>query len=90
MGPDEPPASEPTHELGVVIDGIGRTQEVANDVLATARTLMLHSEVGGRLYGVGNMAFPYSPSDLPVGPVYCFSIWRLLKVDDPCAIFPWN
>jgi hypothetical protein len=88
MEADEPLSEAVAHELGIVIDVVGRTQEIANDVLAMARTLMLHTEFEGRLCIAGNMAFPYSPSDIPVGPVYRFNLWHLVEVDDPCAMFP--
>jgi hypothetical protein len=90
MDIDEPRPDEVGHELGIVIDVVGRTQEIANDVLAMARTLMLHTEFEGRLCIAGNMAFPYSPSDIPMGPVYRFSIWHVVEIDDPCAMFPMD
>ena len=34
------------------------------------------------------MAFPYSPSDIAVGPVYRFSVFHVLALDDPLALFP--
>lgn len=34
------------------------------------------------------MAFPFSPSDVEVGAVYRFSIYHVLELDDPTAIFP--
>lgn len=88
MEADEPHPDEVGHELGIVIDVVGRTQEIANDVLAMARTLTLHTEFEGRLCIAGNMAFPYSPSDIPVGPVYRFSLWHLLEPADPYEMFP--
>ena len=33
-------------------------------------------------------AFPYSPSDFKGGEVYRFSLYHLLRVDDPSAPFP--
>ncbi|MBI3326076.1 MAG: acyclic terpene utilization AtuA family protein [Nitrospinae bacterium] len=88
MEADEPKPDDVGHELGIVIDVVGRTQEIANDVLAMARTLTLHTEFEGRLCIAGNMAFPYSPSDIPVGPVYRFSLWHLVEPADPYEMFP--
>ena len=34
------------------------------------------------------MAFPYSPSDVACGPVYRFSVFQTMTVDDPLAPFP--
>ena len=53
-----------------------------------ARTNMLHTDFPGRLCREGNMAFPFSPSDIPMGPVYRFSIYHVLELDDPREIFP--
>jgi hypothetical protein len=57
-------------------------------VLGIARTNMLHTDFPGRLCREGNMAFPFSPSDIPVGPVFRFSIYHVLELDDPREIFP--
>ena len=34
------------------------------------------------------MAFPFSPSDIAVGPTYKFSVFHVVKTDDPYAMFP--
>ena len=31
----------------------------------------------------GNLAIPFSPSDLPAGPVYEFNVWHVMECDDP-------
>jgi hypothetical protein len=49
---------------------------------------MLHTDFPGRLCREGNMALPFSPSDIPVGPVYRFSIHHVLELDHPYEIFP--
>ena len=49
---------------------------------------MLHCSYPGRIATAGNLAFPYSPSDLHAGEVYRFSVYHLLEVDDPCELFP--
>ncbi|MDJ0391240.1 acyclic terpene utilization AtuA family protein [Roseomonas sp. E05] len=76
------------HELGFLIDVVARTPEQAGAVLAMARTNMLHTDFPGRLCREGNMAFPFSPSDIPVGTVYRFSMQHVTQPDDPCAMFP--
>ena len=67
--------------LGVIIDVVGKTQEIADTVCALARSRMLHCDYTGRKSSAGNLAFPFSPSDIHVGAVYEFSIFHLAKVD---------
>jgi hypothetical protein len=88
MGAREPVQQVAGHEVGFVIEVIAETPEIAAAVLGIARTNMLHTDFPGRLCREGNMAFPFSPSDIPVGPVYRFSIHHVLELDDPSEIFP--
>ena len=67
--------------LGVIIDIVGKTQEIADTVCALARSRMLHCDYEGRKSTAGNLAFPFSPSDIHVGEVYEFSVFHLVKVD---------
>ncbi|MCF6521820.1 acyclic terpene utilization AtuA family protein [Streptomyces sp. JJ36] len=87
MGPLEP---EPHtgHEAGLVIEAVAETQELADTVCGLARSTLLHHGFPGRMATAGNLAFPYSPSDLRAGPVYEWSVHHLLSVDDPRALFP--
>ena len=67
--------------LGVVIDVVGKTQEIADTVCALIRSRMLHCDYEGRKSTAGNLAFPFSPSDIHVGEVYEFSVFHLAEVD---------
>lgn len=67
--------------LGIIMDVVGDTQEIADTVCALARSRMLHCDYDGRKSSAGNLAFPFSPSDIHVGPVYEFSVFHLTKVD---------
>ncbi len=67
--------------LGIIIDVVGRTQEIADMVCALVRSRMLHTDYAGRKSTAGNLAFPFSPSDIHVGPVYEFSVFHLAKTD---------
>lgn len=88
MGPAEPLRDARPHELGFVIEVVAPDQDTADAVLALARVTMLHTDFPGRLCREGNMAFPYSPSDIACGPVYRFSVFQTMEVDDPLAPFP--
>jgi len=71
----------PESSLGVIIDVVGRTQEIADTVCALVRSRMLHCDYEGRKSTAGNLAFPFSPSDVHVGAVYEFSVFHLAEVD---------
>ncbi|HVY18100.1 MAG TPA: acyclic terpene utilization AtuA family protein [Rhodopila sp.] len=89
MAEREPMRGVLPHELGFVIEVVSRrSQEMASAVLGMARTNMLHTDFPGRLCREGNMAFPFSPSDIEVGPVYRFSIYHTAELDDPTEPFP--
>ncbi|MBR7116598.1 MAG: acyclic terpene utilization AtuA family protein [Clostridia bacterium] len=67
--------------LGIVIDVVGKTQQIADTVCALVRSRMLHCDYEGRKSSAGNLAFPFSPSDIHVGAVYEFSVFHLAEVD---------
>lgn len=67
--------------MGIIMDIVGKTQEIADTVCALARSRMLHCDYDGRKSTAGNLAFPFSPSDIHVGEVYEFSVFHLAKVD---------
>lgn len=85
---DLEPHPEAAHELGLVIEAVAATQEIADTVCSFARSTMLHYGYPGRKSTAGNLAFPYSPSDTSAGAVYEFNIYHLLTVDDPKSLFP--
>lgn len=68
--------------LGVVIDVVGDTQEIADTICSLARSRMLHCDFLGRKSSAGNVAFPFSPSDIHVGAVYAFSVFHLAETED--------
>lgn len=88
MGELEPTPQITSHEVGIIMEVVAETQELADTMLSFARSTMLHYGYPGRISTAGNLAFPYSPSDLKTGPVYQFSVHHLLEVDDPVALFP--
>ncbi|MEJ2531592.1 MAG: acyclic terpene utilization AtuA family protein [Halioglobus sp.] len=87
MGPREPLRGNPSHELGIVIDAIAPTPEGADTLCSLARSTLMHFGYAGRLSTAGNLAFPFSPSDLRAGAVYEFSVYHLLE-SDPVTPFP--
>lgn len=75
-------------DLGLVMEVIGEDQETANTVCSYVRSTLLHFGYEGRISTAGNLALLYSPSDIPCGEVYEFSIYHLMEVEDPKSIFP--
>ncbi len=88
MGRLEPLRKAQSHELGIVIEAVAKDQETADTICSFARSTLLHYGYEGRISTAGNLAFPYSPSDLKAGGVYTFSVYHLMDVNDPCELFP--
>ena len=87
MGELEPDRTLP-HEIGLMFEVIAPTQDLADAICASTRSCYLHYGYPGRKSTAGNLAFPFAPSDVSFGPVYAFSVYHLMRVEDPCALFP--
>ncbi len=87
LGPLETAAWR-AHEVGIVIEAIAPTQELADAVVSLARSTALHQHFDGRKTTAGNLAFPFSPSDFQGGPVYEFAVYHLMSVNDTDKLFP--
>lgn len=88
MGAWEPSNDARPAELSIVAEVIGVTQEIANAALSLARVTLLHSDFAGRMCREGNMAFPFSPSDIERGEVFEFMLQHVVQIDDPLQMFP--
>jgi hypothetical protein len=88
MGDWEPLKDVVSHEIAILAEAVGRTQEIANAALALTRVTLLHSDFPGRLCKEGNMAFPFSPSDIERGQIYRFTMQHVLETGDPLGMFP--
>ncbi len=75
-------------ELMIIIEAVAPTQDQASTICGFARSTMLHFGYDGRIATAGNLAFPFSPSDCEMGEVYEFSVYHLLKVENPTDVFP--
>jgi hypothetical protein len=76
------------HELGLVIDVVAPNEEEAHSICHNVSGRLLHHHYPGMKNTAGNLAFPYSPSDLDVGAVYEFSVYHLMKVKSALEMFP--
>ena len=83
---------EPTpvagHEIGVLGEVCAPTQEMAGSIAGFARTMCLHCSYEGQIATAGNFASPLTPLEQQAGPVYKFSLYHLMDVDDPTSLFP--
>ena len=87
MGPTEPVKKSLSHELGIVIEAVSPAQEDADTLLSLTRSTLLHYGYPGRISTAGNLALPFSPSDIAVGETYEFSVYHLMEVERP-DLFP--
>lgn len=88
MGAWEPTPESAPIEVAIIAEVVAQTQEIANAVLSLMRVTLLHSDFPGRMCREGNMAFPFSPSDIEHGPIYEFMLQHVLEIDDPLKMFP--
>jgi hypothetical protein len=88
MGALEPDKGFIPKEIGLVIDAVAPTQETATAVAMFTRGVMQHADYPGILTTAGNMAYPFSPFGVPVGPAYRFNVYHLMPVASPLECFP--
>ncbi|MGE8944199.1 acyclic terpene utilization AtuA family protein [Leptospira interrogans] len=84
----EPQRNALSHELGIVMDVVAPSQELAHAACHHLSGTLLHMHYPGIFNTSGNLAFLYSPSELDAGPVYEFSIYHLMKAKSPTELFP--
>lgn len=84
----EPEKNAVPHEVGLLIEAVAGTQELANAIAMYVRGTLQHASYPGIITTAGNLAYPFSPFNIPVGPAYRFSAYHLLPLADPCEIFP--
>ncbi len=88
MGVREPVKHTASHEIGVLVDVLADDEDTSKAVMAKCRYALLHTDFPGRKCISGNLAIPFSPSDMPVGMTYGFNVWHTMELDDPLAPFP--
>ena len=75
-------------EAFIMGECIAPTRARAAEVVRTTKQYLLHHGYEGRLSTGGNLAFPFTPPEVSVGPVYRFSIYHLMRAPDLDAVFP--
>jgi len=84
----EPNPAHVPQEVGLLIEAVAGRQELANAIAMFVRGTLQHASYPGIVTTAGNLAYPFSPFNVPVGPAYRFSVYHLLPLADPCEIFP--
>lgn len=90
MGPLEPEVDAHPHEVGLMIDVVAPAQDLATGVAMYVRGTLQHASYPGIVTTAGNMAYPFSPFGVPVGPAYRFAVYHLMALSDPCECFPMS
>ena len=75
-------------ELFFLVECIAATAELAKAVVGVAKQNLLHFGFPGRLSTGGNIAFPFTPPEIPAGPAYRFSAYHIAECDDLASAFP--
>lgn len=90
MGSLEPVKTIAGHEIGILIEAVSSTQQQADTMCSLMRSTLLHYGYPGRYATAGNLAFPFSPSDIQTAPVYEFAIYHLMQIDSEqvTSLFP--
>jgi len=81
MGPTEPLRDKPGHELGLVVDVVGKTKEIAAAIATRLGPTGSRMQFLEGMGGGGNFAYPFSPSNIDVGAAYEWGAWHLMEVD---------
>lgn len=68
-------------EKTVIIEAIAKNEELSRTVVSWARSYLMHYHYKGRIATSGNLALPYSPSEINMGDVYEFNIHHLVKIN---------
>jgi len=84
----EPKRNEVARELGLTIDVVADNMELAHAACHQISGSLLHWHYPGQYNTSGNLAFPYSPSEIDAGPAYEFSAYHLMKVKSATELFP--
>jgi hypothetical protein len=81
------PTPEPAHEVGVVLEVTAPSQEVADSIGKAAAHVAAHYAVAEYSGLITALAFPYSPAEIPRGPLYRFTLNHVVEPEQPLDPF---
>src|SRR5690606_34386073 len=87
MGPMEPKRDTPAHELGIMVQGVAPTKEMAEEVTITGTRQLFYARLPDVKGTAGGVAFPLDEV-LPASPAYTWTINHTMAISDPLEIFP--
>jgi hypothetical protein len=79
--------SHAAYEVGVLITITAPSQELANKIATLVSHVSAHLPVPQYHGIISSIAYPFSPPELPRGPVYRFSLNHVVLPDHPCEMF---
>jgi hypothetical protein len=90
MGASDPGNRDEFVPREICISGQARanTQAEATHIINLARIVFMHGPYPNQLATSGNFAMPYTPFDIPMGPLSEFCIYHLMQINDPVEFFP--
>lgn len=86
LGPLERPAATLPAEVGVLAIVTAPTEATATEVAKMLNPWLLHHALSAD-EPMPTFAFPFSPAEMPRGPLYEFCLHHVLALDDPMAAF---
>ena len=88
LGELEPDMSADPKEICLILEVQAETQDLANAVCGHIRSWLLHAPFPGRISTSGNIASPFTPLEIPLGPSCRFSVYHLMDLETPTELFP--
>jgi hypothetical protein len=86
MGELEPLGYRDGHEVGLVLEVLAETEELAQSIIAIVWHTALHHPVKEWSGLASQIAFPYSPPNVNLGVVYRFCLNHVIEVKDPLEL----
>ena len=83
-----PQPGPPPREVFFLVECIADSADLAKAAIGVTKQYLLHHGFEGRLSTGGNIAFPFTPPELPANSVYRFSVYHVTECDDQAALFP--
>jgi Acyclic terpene utilisation family protein AtuA len=87
MGDLEPFRESVGKEVCLIIDVVSQDQDLSYLLASRTGSIGSRYDFTGKLGGGANFAYPFSLPVINLGPVYVWSAWHLLSVDNECDPF---
>jgi Acyclic terpene utilisation family protein AtuA len=87
LGDREPLKAMSAHELGIVVQGVAPTKEMAEEVCMIATRQMFYARLPQVKGTAGGVAFLLDEV-MPASPAYRWTLNHTMRLDDPLELFP--